>query len=77
MVMLAGGPVEGKGELNVCMPSGFTADVEPPMQSVAGVERSTYKATWHEATKVELDGHKNDRHLRNRDTAERVQTCRR
>ena len=30
MTMMAGGPVENKRELNVCMPSGFPADVESP-----------------------------------------------
>ena len=40
MAMMAGGPMENKGELNECMPSGFSADVEPPPQSAADVERS-------------------------------------
>ena len=40
MSMTAGGPVENKGESNVCMPSDFLADVELPPQSAAGVERS-------------------------------------
>ena len=31
--LMAGGPaVEIKGELSVCMPSGFPGDVEPPPQ---------------------------------------------
>ena len=39
--LMAGGPaVEKKGELSVCMPSGFPRDVEPPPQSVVDVERS-------------------------------------
>ena len=40
--MMAGGPAveENKGELSVCMPSGFPEDVEPPPQSV----RSTCRA---------------------------------
>ena len=60
MAMMAGGPAveENKGESNVCMPSGFQEDVEPPPQSVADVERSQYKAAWREAMKTELDGHK-------------------
>ena len=58
--MTAGGPAleDNKGELCVCMPSGFPEDVEPPPQSVANVERSKYKAAWREAMKTELDGHK-------------------
>ena len=52
MAMMAGGPVENKGELNVCMPSGFPADVQPLRQSAAEVERSQYKAAWHEAMKL-------------------------
>ena len=55
--MMAGGSVEYNGELNVCMPSGFRADVEWPPQSAADVERSKYKAAWHKTTKIELDGH--------------------
>ena len=58
MAMMAGGPVENKGELNVCMLSGFPADVEPPPQSAADVERSKNKAAWHEDMKIKLDGHK-------------------
>ena len=56
--MMAGGPAETKGELSVCMPSGFPADVEPPPQSVADVERSKYKTAWHDAVRIELDGNK-------------------
>ena len=37
-------PVENKGEFNVCMPSGFPADVEPPPQIAADVERWKCKA---------------------------------
>ena len=56
---MAGGPaVENKGELSVCMPRGFPEDVEPPPQSIAGVERPQYKAAWHEAMRIEWDGHK-------------------
>ena len=33
--MLAGRLVESKGELNVCMPSAFQADIVPPPQSAA------------------------------------------
>ena len=33
--MMAGEAVENKGELKVCMPSGYPADVEPPPQSAA------------------------------------------
>ena len=60
MAMMAGGPAaeENKGESNVCMPSGFPEDVEPPPQSVADVERSQYKAAWRKAMKTELNGHK-------------------
>ena len=58
--VMAGGPAaeEHTGESNVCMPSGFPEDVEPPPQSVADVERSQYKAAWRKAMKTELDGHK-------------------
>ena len=60
MAMMAGGPdaEENKGELSVRMPSCLPEDVEPPPQSVADVERSSYKAAWHEAMEVELYGHK-------------------
>ena len=58
MAMMAGGHVENKGESNVCMSSGFPVDVEPPPQSAADVERSKYKEAWHEAMKIELEGHK-------------------
>ena len=60
MAMMAGGPAaeETKWELSVRMPSGFPEDVKPPPQFVADVERSQYKAAWHEAMKVELDSHK-------------------
>ena len=60
MAMMAGGPAaeENKGELSVRMPSSFPEDVEPPPQPVADVERSQYKSAWHEAMKIELDGHK-------------------
>ena len=59
MAMMAGGPAveENKWGLSVCMPSGFPEDVEPPPQSVADVKCSQYKAAWHEAMKIELDGH--------------------
>ena len=50
--------MENKGELSVCTSSGFPEGVEPPPQSVADVERSQYEAVWHEAMKIELDGHK-------------------
>ena len=50
--------MENKGELSVCMPRCFPEDVEPPLQSVADVERSRYKAEWCDAIKNELDGHK-------------------
>ena len=50
--------MENKGELSVCIPSGFPEDVEPPPQSVAYIERSQYKAAWREGMKIELDGHK-------------------
>ena len=56
--MMSGGRVENKGELSVCVPSGFPEDVEPPPQCVAGVERSKYKAAWQETMRIELDGHK-------------------
>ena len=58
--MMAGGPAaeENTGESNVCMPSGFPEDVEPPPQSVADVERSQYRTAWRKAMKTELDGHK-------------------
>ena len=48
---------QNKEESNVCMPSGFPEDVEPPPQSVADVERSQCKAAWRKAMKTELDGH--------------------
>ena len=78
MAMMAGGPAveENKGELSVRMMSGFSEDVEPPPQSVADVERSQHKATWHEAMKIALDSHKNDWYVRSRDTAARAETCR-
>ena len=41
----------------MCMRSGFPETVEPSSQSLADVERSQYKATWHETLEVELDGH--------------------
>ena len=56
-VMMTGGPVENKGELNVYMPSGFPTGVEPPPQSVAVVKRWKDTAAWHEAMEIELDGH--------------------
>ena len=49
MAMMAGRPVENKGGLSVSMPSVFPAVVEPPLQSAADVERSNYKADWHQA----------------------------
>ena len=49
--------MENKCASNVCMPS-FPADVEPPPQSEANVERSINKAAWHEAMNIELDRHK-------------------
>ena len=58
MAMMAGGPVENKWVLNVCMPTVFPADVEPPPQSTPDFERSKYKAAWHEARTIESDGHK-------------------
>ena len=60
MAMMAGGPAgeENNGESNVCMPSDFPEDVEPPPQSVADVKSSQYKAAWRKAMKTELDGHK-------------------
>ena len=60
MAMMARGLAaeENKGETNVCMPSGFRGDVEPPSQSVADVARSQYKAAWRKAMKTELDDHK-------------------
>lgn len=58
MTMLAGAPVENKGEFNVRMPSGFPTGVVPPPQSAVDVERSRCNVAWHEATKVELGGHK-------------------
>ena len=36
----------------------FPDYVEPPAQSAADAERSKYKVAWHEAIKIELDGHK-------------------
>ena len=56
--MMAGGPVDNKGELKVCMRSGFPADVEPPPQSAADVERSKSKAACHAAVNIELNVHK-------------------
>ena len=58
MAVMAGGPVENIGELNVCVPSGFPANVEPSPQSPVDVERSTYKVAWHEAVQIELNGPK-------------------
>ena len=58
MSMMAGGPVDNKGELHACTASDFPADVEPPPQSAADVERSKYILAWHEAMKIDLDVHK-------------------
>lgn len=58
MVMMAEGPVENQEEVSRCIPSGIPADVEPPPVRSRGVERSKCKPAWHEAMKVELDGHK-------------------
>ena len=60
MATMAGGSAaeENTGESNVCMPNGFPEGVEPRPQSVAGVERSQYKAAWRKAMKIELDVHK-------------------
>ena len=60
MAMMAGGPAveESTRESNVCMPSGFPEDVEPPPQPVADTERSQYRVAWRKAMKTELDGHK-------------------
>ena len=41
----------------MCRSSGSPEDVEPLPQSVADVERSQYKAAWHEAVQIELDSH--------------------
>ena len=85
MAMMAGGPAvgENKGELSVCMPSGFPEDAEPPTQSVADIEQSPYKAAWCEAMNNELDDHKtvtrrsqNDRNVRSRDTVASAEACR-
>ena len=55
VVLMAGRPaLKNIGGLSVCMPSGFPEDVELPPQSVADVERSRYKAAWHEAMQIEL-----------------------
>ena len=58
MAMVAGGSAveDNKGESNVCMPSGFPEDVEPPPQSIANVERSQCKAVWRKVMKNVLDG---------------------
>lgn len=59
MALMAGGlAAENKGELSVRMPSCFPETVEAPPQSVAYVERSQYKAAWHEPMNIDLDGHK-------------------
>ena len=54
MAMMAEGPAveENKEVSNVCTPSGFPEDVEPPPQSVADVEGSQYKAAWRKAMKT-------------------------
>ena len=65
---------ENEGELKAGIPSGFPANVEPPPQSVADVERSQHKAAWQEAMKIELS--QNDRYVRSRDTAAWAETCR-
>ena len=36
---------------------GFPEDVELPPQSATDVERSQYKAAWHEAMMIQSDGH--------------------
>lgn len=56
--MTRGPAAENTRELSVRMPSGFPEDVEPPPQPVADVERSEYKAAWHEAINIKLGGHK-------------------
>ena len=58
VTLLAGGPDVAKGILSVRMLGGFTQDVDQPPQPVANVERSPYKAAWHDAMKIVLDGHK-------------------
>ena len=40
VLVMAGGPAETKGELSVCVPSGFPEDVEPSPQPVVDVEHS-------------------------------------
>ena len=59
MALVAGGlAVENKGELSMCMPSGFPEDVQPHQQSVADVERSKRKAARKEAMNIFSDRHK-------------------
>ena len=45
-------------ELSIPSPIGQKpSDVEPPPRTVAGVERSVYRACWEEAMRSEFDGH--------------------
>ena len=50
--------LENTGESNVCTPSGFPAELEPPPQFVTDVACSQFKAAWWKAMKTELGGHK-------------------
>lgn len=76
-MMVGGLAVENREELSVPTPSGFPEYVEPPPQSVAKIERSKYRAAWHEAMKVDLDGYKTTgTYERSRDTPARVEPWR-
>lgn len=45
-------PEVNSGTSSVCVPIYFTADMEQLPHSVAGVERSMYRAGWKEAIKL-------------------------
>ena len=56
--MMIGGPDgNNTGKMSVFMAHGFPADAEPPPQWPAAdvhIERSEYKAAWHEAIEVQV-----------------------
>ena len=58
MAMNGWRPCGEQREVELVHAEWFPADVQPPPQSAADVERSKYKAAWCDAMKIELDGHK-------------------
>lgn len=75
MALMADVPELNKRESRVCMPMGFPADLEPPLQSVAGLERSMYGAAWHEAMELEPRRSQQYGNVPSRDTVKGVKTC--